>query len=1743
MSRLKEDLEVVLTNRKPGKVTARKRKNGKPIQVPVDSKRIDEKLSLRDRAKAANERIGQELRDFNEFLRQDKHYLRGGKVGDSFAKATEAFEDTGFLFTALDNLAEEQMDMLDDMNKWFGHNVAEGQDMESEFQDAEEETKGVDLLLENADLVKKDYMYVASAASRNMTKIFANLKHSAEAGVKQARVDAENHLKDIQQHKKDKRRLLIVGALHHHRSTKPQVVEEVEPPPPEVAPIETGAEEQSGVVTNEDAEEVNIAPSAKVAENDEDDEFADLLRQVNALQEEVSALKKAAKEDVVKVKMAEAGKEKVKQEFEDYKLMTENKELALRRQIAQKADQLVREAVRARERENEERAKFEAETFVAKSANRKGTEVAKIREEAMRAEIQGLKDKITKLTKVNEAQLVELEELREEVAKPKIEPEEYERVCQLQRETDDALAVLQQEFNQFKMDVQIEKKALEDKILQCQEATEKMRLEAQENLERALKAEKQIVVHEKEIEKLKQDLIEAEQEKIRAVAAEKERGEKLLAEQVEKTNIERDRADRAEAEVDRLEAEIEDLKIKHAAEVEKLENEIERLVLQVEVLSGFGDKIVDVAVTLTSKGGERCKTIINEHYRADKLKHYIEVGATLDNESELLDSTEADRSSTIAEIVHVGIDMTTAVKEDVEEYGITYAEYDALNARRDFIEMVESEPAVLQGLVTCPDSTQSIDGKISALKSQIRESRTKMSASAETKAPPLDEALDAAAVEVLVDSKAERAAARVQTRDAARRAEKEKAAALLRCLRADRDEGYAKADDLLPRLIQTTFLLHKLRYYLETAWDDEKDEADELVAQVHNLQSDHFVRTVVGECFDFASIDLKNGPLDALVDLMVKRHNLVRTIRLGSVDNPPLASKEKKCFHSSLKTVIEQIADTRKQMKSSIDDPPESFDRYFPYIGKLEHMQDMMGLIEGQDEDQKQSVTEEIEKISSNQQSILQDLQKDRLLRSKQRQEARNKSIEEKSGKTKALIASLELGIERRNAVLENDYQQIKVLQKTLSSYATLLQKLRVHAGTHGKVYERRKLVAAANKLELSSAAVFNTYGPSVDMRHVSAKVVDEMLNLQIRIYRGMAQLNIEDDPETRRTINTQLSEQTKAVHALKLSMFKVAGFPDTMSAAPRDITKPGIAVPEIDDDVAQHLQEELTLAESLIRELFGPDGGENSTQAKEDMSNTVLQLAQAIVKRRHALSADVFDFLDEEAKKPSPLLLERNALKKKLDLLVKEYDGSKEAWDAERSTLAASLATSEASLQATMEELAKLQATDIDSILANMTTERYGIATLMVKIEEATRALGRLVSPAGPKPVQPSKKIMWVVNRTRVQSQPADMEIREKDKSDLTPLITSADVQAILKNGEKCMSSLLKVKFEGGEGGGGRGVGRADAPDALPMDDVKGSLRIDRAGGKGRGQPGVLGKIEPSKSLQAVSHLRHAMVEQQQKMTIMEIELKAQTDQRHGFGELEMTEERIRKDKKFKGIKARSNIHNLHAGIKLERINSVLAEDSESIADNERAALIHLQSKLQGAVEKNNSIIERADKKREKNLLYALSALERVQLAAESIIGDLPSNKVLDKCFKKREELQYKLHGAHGTGQFPSLSGHGYPHLQVKVVQPQRHHEVTVSSPPVASKQTPPSTPFGSSAPRRSFTDKAQTERKAFETPSNKYIKKGLFIGEIRSEKMAKHIAKSKSALQLRTGLSPVAQRRNSPNAPPWFPMKPNKA
>jgi hypothetical protein len=1422
MARLHDANEVLpVYNKRPGKVSQvprrRKSKGEKKDDIPVDPRKIEAKLALRDLARESNARIGETLANFEDFVRKDKRFLRSGKTGDAYQAASEAFEDAEFLFTEVDRITDEQVDSMEEMNKWFNNNIEEGSLMEAEFLDAEEESKGLTDLLETSERVKMDYLYTAANAGNNMKKIFGNVKKAAEDGVKNAVAHAEQHVAEMEKHKKEKRRLQIIGALHHHRATKntagaaepfEEKEEATKGPKPNVKGLlgaaskfktkkkvkepeveEREPEESDLDYYNRTRKDKIVSESEEEEEEvveEEDDEFKELLDQIATMKAEMDELKKQKKEDETKVKMAEAKVDQLTQKFAAYRQDTDNKEVNFRRQKASLNEQLMRESTRAREKELEERAKFEAETFIHKSANRKGAEASEIKEKALRKEIHGLQDKLQKLIVVKEKQDEELEELRIEVAKPKIEPEEYERVCQLQRETDDALAVLQTEFGQFKIDAAQEKKMLEQKIFDAQEETEKERQKVQETLKRALAAEKQVENLEKEVKNLEQKLIEAEEEKIRAVAEERERGEKLLAEQVLKTEAETARADAAEEEVERLEAEIEDLKIQHAKEVEKLTNRIETLEHEVDVLKEFATDIMGSAIELTSKGGEQCRVIIEEHYRADKLKKYIEVGNSEPDEEAILDSSKLDGMPIVAEILHVAVDLTSASHADVEEYGKLVSDFDSGKSLRDLIFAVENTTAVKTGLIEAPESTKAIDKRLEESQKSIDKCRVRLATSGDITADKAKKYIKAGidtAMTALISNKTDRAANRVQIRDDARKLAKEKAEALLACLRGDREEAYAHADSLATPLVQTSQLLHRLRYYLETSWEDEKEDADVLIAEVHKLESNNVVRKMVGECFDLALPKLKKKPVNDLVALIIQRRNIVRSIRLGRVDDPPLKPEKIKKLNNNLKAVVEKMSKLRASMKSMVDVSDEHFDWYFPFMGKLEHTDDMLGLVDRgeQHEAKRLEIGGEIEKIENAQNGVLGELQKHRTKKSAERVQSRNVAIAEKVEKTKALIESLELGVERRNGAITITLDQIKLLKKALTDHSILLQKLKVHAGSHGKIHERGKLVAAAHKLELESTIVTSIVGPCIDLRAAEKKIIKILRDTQMVVYENMLRLSYETDEKEREAIKSSLEKGFETVRKSKSDFIRSGGMCDLMDEEN--------ATRDQENDVQQHLNAEADLATLTLQLQLDP-GSQSLMEQVQLATNNVESLSMTIVKRRQSLAMVLFDFEDEEAKKPSPLQLERDALKVKLEATETEYEQSKVTWEGEKTTLTEDLSETKTSLEEAMKELMRLQATDIDTVLDNQSKERFALAMLSFKIEDAIRYLSRQapLSAESSKPQIPSKKNMWIANRTKVQNVnvPEGVEVKERDQSDLTPPLVSKEVQTLLKHIEK---------------------------------------------------------------------------------------------------------------------------------------------------------------------------------------------------------------------------------------------------------------------------------------------------------------------------------------------------------------------
>ena len=115
-------------------------------------------------------------------------------------------------------------------------------------------------------------------------------------------------------------------------------------------------------------------------------------------------------------------------------------------------------------------------------------------------------------------------------------------------------------------------------------------------------------------------------------------------------------------------------------------------------------------------------------------------------------------------------------------------------------------------------------------------------------------------------------------------------------------------------------------------------------------------------------------------------------------------------------------------------------------------------------------------------------------------------------------------------------------------------------------------------------------------------------------------------------------------------------------------------------------------------------------------------------------------------------------------------------------------------------------------------------------------------------------------------------------------------------------------------------------------------------------------------------------------------------------------------------------------------------------------------------------------------------------------------------------------------------ISGHGYPHLVPK------EKTETRKTPKKRSRIfSPKKTPFGSSAARKSQFDNSMAKAKIIDGKAYNEGYSNLFIGDVNTTGFTKYIAKSKSMVQLRSGISPIAQRVASPNSPPWFPSKYN--
>ena len=171
--------------------------------------------------------------------------------------------------------------------------------------------------------------------------------------------------------------------------------------------------------------------------------------------------------------------------------------------------------------------------------------------------------------------------------------------------------------------------------------------------------------------------------------------------------------------------------------------------------------------------------------------------------------------------------------------------------------------------------------------------------------------------------------------------------------------------------------------------------------------------------------------------------------------------------------------------------------------------------------------------------------------------------------------------------------------------------------------------------------------------------------------------------------------------------------------------------------------------------------------------------------------------------------------------------------------------------------------------------------------------------------------------------------------------------------------------------------------------------------------RPGANTKIE-AKNMGAVYSMRQKLAEKNREMAISQEELESQYQAKSWVhGELEYTEKRMRTDKSFKQRMVSNTLHTMKNGLMSSRPLQAGSIKSApmTLKTRKRKLYYTINQKLEAINEKLDEDSELLEKRRQKNLvLFALSALERVQLAAESIIGEMPSNGSYRQKFSKQE-------------------------------------------------------------------------------------------------------------------------------------------
>ncbi len=1266
-----------------------------------------------------------------------------------------------------------------------------------------------------------------------------------------------------------------------------------------------------------------------------------------------------------------------------------------------------------------------------------------------------------------------------------------------------------QTLEKFQKESAEEREKLEKLLVNAKKDIKDAKRVAKKNLERALKAEEEVVRLQTVILELEQKIVEVQEEMIRKVAEERERGERLLAEQVELTKA-------AEAEVEKLEKEIEEIEERHAKEIALLQQTIDEQAKEIENLNiKIDDKLIptiesliEIAVDTSKNSGSDClKSLVLEHFRADKLKCYIEMGIIDPNEKDILDSMHIDTSTTIFDALNIATDMTDASKSDVDMYAEQIVTCDKLQKQLTVAQKIEKTRAVKDGFVLFSLSSDTLSNNLDNETTKLLKQAKAIALQAEIDETEIDNMQSTMSFDNIIHKwKKKRADDRTDKRDAERKEKAFKVNRLISTLQSDRKSAYIEVDNLVQRLYNSSLLLGETLHYLENQWDDERADADALIKSIFEDNGTIFIGSLLGDTVDISKETIGKEKLDVFLQFYIQQKQLLRNIKLASVDETFAKSVDVVNLKENLSVVTTKMQNLRSELTNG------AVDLIFEHIQLVNESNNLENDIYLDVSEEKDEANEMLLKSKTNVRlRFIESTKTERLKVSDERKKERNAAIFRKTGKLLKQIEQLEEAVGRRDVSVKSVLTELKNIYDTLASYARICEKLKVHAGTHGKVYKREELIKAVHDLEKKSSNLLNILGPAIDLSITRENSFAQMLVLRSDFRQLMWKMEFETDDAEQFKIKVRLNGLIGDIKNLKQKLLSFASLREIEKNDDNSYLK------SFNKKINQHLQLEMTLAALNLEDTIIENVDESRKQEKNSLMEQMLDLEVEIVSKKQEIHTKRFDFEDVESKKPTPMQLENRALHAK----VKNLENVKQGLDKAIENFNIQIETLTKSLAEAMDELDLLKANNIDQVLADLRAERFEATILLHDLEGAIRYLAR--SAIDKKPKNLSAKMTKIVKTIQAQTYPQDQELPDILKQFTGRSIRSKDVILVLQKGAHCLQGLLKLEFGGSSG-------NTEAVSSGPSKNLRGSLRVARIGGGGRSQPGALGKIEP-KNMGVVYQMRHKLAEKNREMALLKEELESQYQQKHGYGELEHTEKRMRTDKHLKQKIVANTLHTMKNGLMLGRVSTRLeALGGDDPENKEMKALMHHQSKLESYNDKLESETQEIEKQRQRNLLFALSALERVQLAAENIIGKMPSNEVIEEIFKVREEIKVRLDMQYASDKLPLISGHGYP--QLKMEEPKKRQ---TKSKKVKNKKSP----FGSSAPRKSQFDKSMAKAKIVDGKSYDEGNASLFIGTVDPSRLSTFIQKSKSATQLRNGISPVAQRVTSPNSPPWFPSK----